>query len=91
MQIQELLKIRKQKGYEIAKTGKVVKSGKVWLVPSQTSNKKYMVTLYLDKKVCTCPDYIERGMTCKHIFAVEITITKEIDRDGNVSITRRRV
>ncbi|MGD0729453.1 MAG: SWIM zinc finger family protein [Candidatus Micrarchaeaceae archaeon] len=88
MQIQELLKIRKQKGYEIAKTNKIVQKDKKWIVPSQTSNKKYEVTLYLDKKVCTCLDYTERGMTCKHIFAVEITITKEVDNYGNVKETK---
>ena len=89
MQTQQL-KERKQRGYEIAQTKQIVRSGNKWLVPSQTSNKKYEVTLYLDKKVCTCPDYTERQMTCKHIFAVEITISREFDNKGNVRITQTK-
>lgn len=90
MQTQQLLQLRKQRGYEIAKKGKIVMQGKDWIVPSQTSNKKYKVTFYLDKKVCTCPDYTERRMTCKHIFAVEITVAKEIDAHGRVTITQTK-
>ena len=89
-QIMEQQKERRQRGITIAQTQKVVRNGNVWLVPSQTSNKKYEVTLYLDKKVCTCPDYTERQMTCKHIFAVEITISKEFDGKGNVRITQTK-
>lgn len=85
MQIQELLKERKQKGFEIAKNGKVAMQGHKWIVPSQTSsNKRYEVTLYLDRQVCTCQDFIERRLKCKHIFAVEITTTKEVSY-GNVT------
>ena len=42
-QIQELLQIRKSKGNEIAKTGKVKLNGYKWVVPSQSSNKQYEV------------------------------------------------
>ena len=87
---QELLKMRKQKGYTIAQTMQIKRKGNKRIVPSQTSNKKYEVILYLDKKVCTCPDYTERQMTCKHIFAVQMTITKEMDGWGNVKITQTK-
>ena len=91
MQIQEQLQIRKEKGYEIAKTKKIVMEGHKWIVPSQNSiNKKYEVTLYLNRQVCTCPDFTGRGLKCKHIFAVQITIEKEIDGSGNVSITHTK-
>jgi len=89
MQIEQLLQIRKQKGQEIAKTGKVRIAGHKWLVPSQSSNKQYEVILRLDKSLCTCPDFVERGIKCKHIFAVEITITKKINADGSITETKR--
>ena len=81
--------MRKQKGFEIAQTEKVAMQGYKWLVPSQnTINKKYEVILYLDRQVCNCPDFIERGLKCKHILAVEITITKEIS-GSETKITQR--
>lgn len=89
MQIQELLQIRKEKGNQIAQAGKVKLNGNTWLVPSQTTNKHYEVTLRLDKSICNCPDYQERGLKCKHIFAVEITITKQINDDGTTTITKK--
>ena len=46
MQIQELLQKRKAKGYEIAKTKKVIQKNGKWLVPSQSNpNKTYEVVL----------------------------------------------
>jgi transposase/predicted nucleic acid-binding Zn finger protein len=89
MQLQELLQIRKQRGIQIAKTKKVVKEGYKWIVPSQSSNRNYEVVLKIDKSTCTCPDFIERGIKCKHIFAVEITITKTMNQDGTATVTKR--
>ena len=89
MQIQRQLQIRKQKGYEIAKQSKIVLNGQKWLVPSQSSSKKYEVILRLDKSVCTCLDFLERGIKCKHIFAVEIKLSKEINADGSITITKK--
>ena len=88
MQIQELLQIRKQKGMEIAKNGNVRLNGYKWSVPSQSSNKTYEVILRIDKSVCNCPDFVERGLKCKHIFAVEITLTKTINKDGTITETK---
>lgn len=88
MQIQEMLQIRKQKGMEIAKNGNVRLNGYKWSVPSQSSNKTYEVILRIDKSVCNCPDFIERGLKCKHIFAVEITLTKTINKDGTITETK---
>jgi transposase len=90
MQPQELLQIRKQKGIEIAKNSNVKLNGYKWSVPSQSSNKTYEVILRIDKSVCNCPDFIERGLKCKHIFAVEITLTKTIDSKGNTTITQTK-
>ncbi len=80
--------MRKNKGKEIAKNGKIKLNGNKWEVPSQSSNKQYEVMLKLDKSTCTCQDFLGRGIKCKHIFAVEITLTKTIDSQGNTTITK---
>ncbi|MFH1664516.1 MAG: transposase [archaeon] len=60
--------LRKQKGLQIFKT-KTIQSGvDGWIVPSQTSNKKYFVRKDYS---CSCPDHKERHCTCKHAFAVK--------------------
>ena len=49
-------------------------SGK-WVVPSQSGNGHYSVGLNGIAR-CTCPDFDSRGVKCKHIWAVELTIEK---------------
>jgi transposase len=88
MEMQNQLQIRKAKGLEIAKTGKVKLSGNKWVVPSQSLNRYYDVTLRLDKSECNCPDFAERSLKCKHIFAVEWTVSKQLNRDGSVTVTK---
>jgi transposase len=90
MSIQEQIQIRKQKGLEIAKTGKVKLNGNKWIVPSQSLNKYYDVILKLDRSECNCPDYQERQIKCKHIFAVEITVSRSLNRDGSVTVTQTK-
>lgn len=90
MELQKQIQIRRQKGQEIAKTGRVKMDGIKWVVPSQSSNRYYEVVLGLVKSKCTCPDNTERQMKCKHIFAVEITVSKTIDSKGNVTITETK-
>ena len=82
--------MRRQKGQEIAKTGRVKLQGDKWLVPSQSSNRQYEVVLGLGNSKCSCPDYAERQMKCKHIFAVEVTLVKKVDIDGNVTVTETK-
>ena len=90
MELQKQLQIRKQKGFEIAKTGKVKLAGNKWSVPSQSLNRYYDVMLRIDKSVCNCPDFAERGLKCKHIFAVEITVSKSLNQDGSVTVTQTK-
>ena len=84
------IQVRKQKGIEIAKTGKIKMQGNKWLVPSQSLNRYYEVILRIDKSVCNCPDFAERGLKCKHIFAVEITVSKSLNQDGSVTVTQTK-
>ena len=90
-QIQELLQERRQRGLEIAKTKHIINKDGVWLVPSATSlNKTYQVTLTIEGAKCTCEDFKERGLMCKHAFAVEYTITKTLNKDGSTTITETK-
>ncbi len=90
MELQRQIQIRKEKGMEIAKIGKVKLYGNKWAVPSQSINRYYDVILKLDKSVCSCPDYEERQIKCKHIFAVEYTVSNRINADGSVTVTHTK-
>ena len=80
---------RKIKGIEIAKTSRIVKNEKgQWKVPSQSGAGFYMVESNGFGASCNCPDHELRKCKCKHIWAVELIVTKEIDNEGNVTITR---
>jgi transposase len=80
---------REQRGIVIAATNRLVNKGKVWLVPSQTSNgTKYTVCPDPQNPFCSCPDHEETGGKCKHIYAVEIVMKRETGADGAVTETR---
>lgn len=89
-QIQEQVRVRKEKGLAIASTKKVRREGKYWIVPSQTRDADYKVELALTGATCTCPDFQKHGMRCKHVWAVEYTITKTINADGSTTITQTK-
>src|SRR5437763_16515486 len=57
-----------------------------WLVPSQSSTEIYRVNV--QTQTCTCPDHKESGNKCKHLFAVEITMKREVAPDGTVTDTQ---
>ncbi len=85
--------MRQLKGQKIAETCRIVKTDKGWQVPSQSGHGTYLVYTesLLSKPKCTCPDHESRGVICKHIYAVEITLKKETDTHGNTTITAERV
>src|SRR3989338_6328850 len=85
---QEQIEIRKVKGLEIAKTSRISKVGNGWHVPSQSGAGFYVVQSNGFGATCTCPDYELRKCKCKHVFAVEFVVTKEVDNEGNVTITQ---
>lgn len=88
MNVQELIDLRRERGMRIANTSQILKTQRGWLVPSQSTTKKYLVRFRHNEPECSCPDYEERHLKCKHIWATEITITKEIDKEGNTTITK---
>lgn len=69
------MSIREAKGQQIADRARIVKSGNLYLVPSQSGRGKYSVDL--EKGRCTCPDFDFTQAKCKHLFAVELTVQRE--------------
>ena len=79
---------REQRGLAIAALTKLNKQDGVWLVPSQSGGGKYEVRHDAGKQTCTCPDFETRGVKCKHIYAVDYTIEREVHPDGSETLTR---
>ena len=77
---------REERGLQIAKTARIVKTPVGWKVPSQSGNGAYIVNDGMT--FCSCPDFEARGLPCKHIHAVEYTIHKELRPDGTEAITQ---
>jgi len=83
---------RQQRGLVIAATSKITKRGnETWIVPSQSLNGKYAVTVTAEGKECTCPDFELRQQPCKHIYAVQYVLFREqvteTKPDGTVTTT----
>ncbi len=82
------MSIRQQKGKAIAASGRVIKRGNLWLVPSQSGRGKY--TVNAEAQSCSCPDFDIRRQPCKHIFAVEETIERiktTVTENGKTTVT----
>src|SRR5262245_43275392 len=81
------METREQRGVVIAALCKLKKEGHHWLVPSQTG-RQGIYRVDADHKHCTCPDYLDRQEPCKHVYAVQYTIRRELNADGTVTDTR---
>src|SRR5579862_9736292 len=68
---------REQKALVIAAKSKLTRNGDKWLVPSQSSNKSYVVDPDPKAPSCNCPDFEFTQKRCKHIYAAEIVIERE--------------
>jgi transposase len=79
---------RKQRGQAIAETGKIIKRGDIWIVPSQSKIGGYAVRVDRDLPTCTCPDYELYEIRCKHIHAVEFTMKRQENPDGSTTTTQ---
>ncbi len=78
---------REERGLVIAALCRLKKTESDWHVPSQSGAEKiYRVSV--EKQSCTCPDHQESGFKCKHLYAVEFTIKREMDQDGNLVETK---
>jgi len=79
---------REERGLVIAATQKLTNKGKIWLVPSQSGKGKYTVHPDPESPFCSCPDHEETGGKCKHLYAVEFTMSRDKAADGTVTETR---
>ena len=77
---------REQRGLVIAAMVKLNGKNGSWQVPSQSCDKTYTVDPV--GQTCTCPDHQEWHHKCKHLYAVEITIKREISTDGTITETK---
>ncbi|MSQ34418.1 MAG: SWIM zinc finger family protein, partial [Dehalococcoidia bacterium] len=77
---------RQERGLQIAALAKIERNPLGWKVPSQSGNGSYVVRVE-GEKFCTCPDFAERKLPCKHIFAVEYVIQRETGPDGSTTYT----
>ena len=61
-----------------------------WLVPSQSGTGSYRVVPDPYRPTVAhrdCPDFEKRGEPCKHIFAVQYVVQREMRPDGSVATT----
>jgi transposase len=77
-----MMKAREAKGLQIAHSSEITRVENLWIVPSQSSAKKYAVDLDCDPPTCTCPDYKKNDRICKHIFAARFAR----DREGGAEL-----
>jgi hypothetical protein len=78
---------REQRGLVIAALCKLNQEDGQWVVPSQSGAER-IYRVNVEAKTCTCPDHQESGFKCKHIYAVEFTLKREVKRDGTLVETK---
>jgi hypothetical protein len=69
-----------QQQLELAARARIVQEGYAWVVPSQSGNGTYRVTLAPGKESCTCEDFQLRQQPCKHVIAARVV--RERDHGG---------
>jgi len=69
--------IREEKGMAIAQNHNQVKriEADTYTVKSQSNDHEYKVFKVSDEWFCECPDHVYRHVKCKHIFAVEFSVS----------------
>lgn len=78
---------RELRGLEIAAKARIERHGDRWYVPSQSGygtargDNRYVVKPDVSDPHCTCPDHETRRVKCKHIWAVEFVIQRELTFD----------
>jgi transposase len=78
---------REERGLVIAALCKLKHDNGVWVVPSQSGAEK-LYRVNVDAGTCTCPDHQEAGFKCKHVYAAEFTMKREIASDGTIIETK---
>ncbi len=77
---------REYRGQLLAAKGWARVDGGSWRVRSQTNPaRRYRVNPHAQS--CTCPDFEERNQACKHVYAVQITMSEQLSLDGTLTRT----
>lgn len=84
----EYMSKREMRGQSIAKSKQIQKTEGGWLVPSASSDKKYLVGTDFD---CNCPDAQFHKQTCKHAYAVRFYLAKETDTPNGTKTEKMRL
>ena len=81
---------REQRGELLAKSVRIVQTPKgFWRVTSQTnSGRQYIVKFNGHEPKCNCPDCQMRKKKCKHIWAVEFYLKRQINEEGKITETK---
>jgi len=68
---------REQRGMQIAKLENQIKrvDSSTYIVKSQSNNGDYHVSKDVNGWKCECPDHVYRHVKCKHIYAVEFSVS----------------
>ena len=80
---------REQRGMQIAALRKIDSAGEPdeYFVPSQNAvSTRYRVNV--KAQTCSCPDFEDRHLKCKHVWAAEFTLQRELNADGTVTETQ---
>src|SRR5438445_13799185 len=79
---------REQKAMEIADKFRIVESAPhKWIVPSQSSSKRYAVRIVGEAGDCNCPDFELRREACNHVLAVRYIMEHKENTDGSMTVT----
>ncbi len=85
------METREQRGIAIADAGNVRQKGTLWVVPSQSGQGAYVVESSTPMPNCSCPDFETRQIKCKHLWAVEYTVRRDITAEGEIVTETLRV
>jgi transposase len=80
--------IWQEKGLAIANSNTIKKNKLGWKVPSQSSDKEYIVNIDHGEPFCTCGYFEAEHKKCQHIYAVEFIVQKETKLDGTEVVTK---
>jgi transposase len=67
---------REKRGLELAAKKALKRKGPLWIVPSAAGNGAYVADF--ENTACSCPDFETRGGVCKHLWAVQFTLQREV-------------
>ncbi len=75
-----MISTREARGINIVLAGGVKQGSTGWWVKSQS---KPRVEYWCNTERCTCPDFLKRGGTCKHMEAVQVHLV-EVERKAAI-------